>query len=587
MQVSGYLPDYRLAGFQAERGRLLTDLVCFSIQLAANGQLDAAAAAIKVSGFKKLAQTSSQPVHLCIGGWERSAGFLQASATTASRLRLGQQLARFCRAHGFSGVDLDWEHPKGPVQQAAYTRLIVETKKAFTPLQLSVTAAIAGWQQLSPAAGKSLDRIHLMSYDADGRHSTFQQAQKDIDRLRRSGIPADRICLGLPFYGRSLDKKRTAHTYAEIVRRFAPFVGTGYEKGVTLSNKPVEVYALYGGQWPHSSFMVPGGVMCAPTLADVTRSIAILDFWKDNWLEEEWLGCSVERWMELKTWEDVQEWMEENESQKNSDCALFIRYALSIGLDKIGRGVGDFIATGTYMQPELYEHPTIEGRNAALQSRSGIFADGEYHDFDQANVAEDHTFSFFEGSGQLHPFDGKTEPIDPKVGKAQNKYTWAKAPRYNVPGKGYRPLEAGPLARQIIAGRDGAADHQDYDPLVRDLVDQMGPSVFTRVFARMHEAPKLFAKVKQWISEIDLHESFYTKPVEHADGERFRAPRHAFAERALGRKRHHLVRREATLGQDVQHFTAHVARGADDSNSVAHGISPLSGRGPLPYRGGT
>ncbi|MFP6750541.1 MAG: hypothetical protein VB855_02605, partial [Pirellulaceae bacterium] len=77
MQVSGYLPDYRLAGFQAERGRLLTDLVCFSIQLAASGQLDAAAAAIKVSGFKKLAKTSSQPVHLCIGGWERSAGFLQ------------------------------------------------------------------------------------------------------------------------------------------------------------------------------------------------------------------------------------------------------------------------------------------------------------------------------------------------------------------------------------------------------------------------------------------------------------------------------------------------------------------------------
>jgi len=38
-----------------------------------------------------------------------------------------------------------------------------------------------------------------------------------------------------------LTNKRYAKTksYAEAVRRFAPFVGTAYEKGVTLSNKPV------------------------------------------------------------------------------------------------------------------------------------------------------------------------------------------------------------------------------------------------------------------------------------------------------------------------------------------------------------
>ncbi len=91
-----------------------------------------------------------------------------------------------------------------------------------------------------------------------------------------------------------LTNKRYAKTpsYDEAVRRFAPFVGTAYEKGVTLSNKPVEIYAIFGGQWPHSSFMIPGGVMSAPTLSDVTRSIAILDYWKHEWLEKEWLGCS-------------------------------------------------------------------------------------------------------------------------------------------------------------------------------------------------------------------------------------------------------------------------------------------------------
>jgi len=66
--------------------------------------------------------------------------------------------------------------------------------------------------------------------------------------------------------------------YDEVVRRFAPFVGTSFEPGVTLSAKPCEVYAIFGGQWPHSSFMIPGGGMCAPTLTAITRSIAILDY---------------------------------------------------------------------------------------------------------------------------------------------------------------------------------------------------------------------------------------------------------------------------------------------------------------------
>lgn len=309
--------------------------------------------------------------------------------------------------------------------------------------------------------------------------------------------------------------------YAEAVRRYTPVIGTSYELGVTLSNKPVEIYAIFGGQWPHSSFMVPGGVMCAPTLSDVTRSISILEFWKQQWLEKAWLGCSVERWMENKTWEDVQAWLHENESHHNSDCGFFIRYCQDIGLDKYGKGYGNFLATGTYFDPELYRHPTIEGRNNALITRSGVYCDGEFHDFDQANVREDHTHSFFRGSGELHPFDGVTDPIDPLEGRKIGKYTWAKAPRYHVPGRDLTPLEAGPLARQVIAGRPGALPHQDYDPLVLDMVKKLGPSVFVRTFARMHETPKFLKRCRGWLDAIDLHDKFYIKPKQMMNGRGF------------------------------------------------------------------
>ncbi|GAB4113275.1 MAG: nickel-dependent hydrogenase large subunit [Roseiflexaceae bacterium] len=309
--------------------------------------------------------------------------------------------------------------------------------------------------------------------------------------------------------------------YDEIVRRFAPFVGEGYEHGVTLSNKPVEVYAIFGGQWPHSSFMIPGGVMCGPTLSDVTRSIAILDYWKDAWLEKRWLGCSIDRWLEIKTWDDLMSWVEENESQYNSDCGLFIRFALKAGLHKYGAGVGNFLATGTYFNPEKYARPTIDGRNAALINRSGVYADGTYYDFDQANVREDITHSFYQGNHALHPFEGRTEPIDPAIGRTQGKYTWAKAPRYEIPGIGSKPLEVGPLARQVMAGKPNAEAWQDGDSLFHNIITTQGPSVLVRTLARVHEAAKYYKLTRQWIDALDLHDKFYIKPKELPEGRGF------------------------------------------------------------------
>ncbi len=311
--------------------------------------------------------------------------------------------------------------------------------------------------------------------------------------------------------------------YAEAVRRFAPFVGSQYEPAVVISSKPVEIYAIFGGQWPHSSFMIPGGVMSAPGLSDVTRSIAILDWWREHWLEKMWLGGSVDRWLENKTWDDVQVWMNENEGHFNSDCGFFLRYAQEVGLDKFGQGVGRFLAPGTFFQPELYTHPTIEGRNAALISRAGVFDGTQWHEFDQARIREDVTHSFYEGKKFLHPFEGETEPIDPEEGRKHGKYTWSKSPRYDVPGLGYVPLEVGPLARQLIAGNPDHAAHQNYDPLIYNCYKQMGPSVMLRAFARMHEAAKYYKWTRQWLTELKLHDRFYIKPVERAEGQGFGA----------------------------------------------------------------
>jgi len=318
-------------------------------------------------------------------------------------------------------------------------------------------------------------------------------------------------------------KYASSPLYDEVVRRWAPFEGEHYEIGVTVSAKPVEIYAIFGGQWPHSSFMVPGGVMCGPTLSDITRSLSILDYYRQTWLEKVWLGCSVERWLENKTWQDVLNWLEEKPEHRDSDLGLFIRYSMEIGLDKIGAGPGRYLAYGTFFHPEKYRYPNIEGRNGALISRSGVYDGQQFHDFDQERIREDHTHSFYRGGASLHPFDGVTEPIDPVEGQKEGKYTWAKAPRYDVPGVGEIAVEVGPLARQVIAGRPGAEPWQDYDPLFLNILQEIGPSAMVRVLARMHEAAKYYLRMHEWLKQIDLNEKFYVKPQELPEGRGFGA----------------------------------------------------------------
>lgn len=70
----------------------------------------------------------------------------------------------------------------------------------------------------------------------------------------------------------------------------------------------------------------------------------------------------------------------------------------------------------------------------------------------------------------------------------------------------------------MAASAPNPGGHQDSDPLFADIMAKKGPSVFTRQMARVHEGPKYFKWVMEWLSQIDLQGSFYTKPQELENG---------------------------------------------------------------------
>jgi len=302
--------------------------------------------------------------------------------------------------------------------------------------------------------------------------------------------------------------------YAEAVRRWAPYTGANYEIGITISGRPVEIYALFGGQWPHSSFMVPGGVMCAPTLTDVTRAWSILEHFRRNWIEPVWLGCAMERYEEIRTYDDFLAWLDEKPEHATSDLGLYWRMSSDIGLDGFGRGAGRYVTWGYLPHEDKYNRPTIAGRAGAVIRQGGIY-DGHadsHLPVDQLHTREDTTHAWYEEAGvPVHPLERETRPSAHNAPDFEKRYSWATAVSHAEKGR----LEAGPLARQLVAAGPHGEPWQHKETLVLDMYKRLGgASVMLRHFARMHEIVGLYREAERALRAFRLGDSWYIKPVE-------------------------------------------------------------------------
>lgn len=315
-------------------------------------------------------------------------------------------------------------------------------------------------------------------------------------------------------YAIDLTNKKYASSpyYAEAVKRFSAYTGTSYQHGVTISGKPVEIYALLGGQWPHSSYMVPGGVMCAPTLTDVTRAWAILEYFRRNWLESTWLGCSLERYEQIQSYDDFMAWMEEKPEHANSDLAVYWKTGLDYGLDKYGAGCGRYVTWGYLPHEDRYQKPTIDHRNDAVIMKSGIYdsATDSHITMDQARVRENTAHAWYdEGHADRHPFERRTVAIAKNRHDYGGNYSWSTAVRDVELGR----CEAGPLARQLVAGGTHGHSWQHHDPFILDCFKKLGgASLHLRQLARMHEAVKVYREAERCLRAFRLDEPFYIKP---------------------------------------------------------------------------
>ena len=170
--------------------------------------------------------------------------------------------------------------------------------------------------------------------------------------------------------------------------------------------------------------------MSVPSSGDIAQCRHILNGFR-RWYEKQVLGCSLERWQAVQTWDDLQAWLDEDALHQNSELGFFLKIGQSTGMDRLGRGPDCFISAGG---PDV---PGSDGSTTSLVP-AGVFSAQGIAALDPEKITEDVTCSFFKETPG-HPFESRTL-ADPDTTDAR-KYSWSKAPRYD--GKPARNRAAG------------------------------------------------------------------------------------------------------------------------------------------------
>ncbi|WP_058187339.1 glycoside hydrolase family 18 protein [Terracidiphilus gabretensis] len=209
-------------------------------------------------------ENPSLTVLVSVGGWLWSGGFTDAALTTESRTVFIDSVMDFLDRYQLDGLDIDWEFPGDPgaghkfraEDKQNFTLLLAELRKRFddetkrSGKRLYLTFAAGSGPEFvanteMARIARIVDTVNLMAYDFyepgsapnTGHHAPLYNNPADPHRassdisvrvLEDAGVPAEKILLGLPFYGHVWGEvPATAHGLfqpgKQIPNAFAPY----------------------------------------------------------------------------------------------------------------------------------------------------------------------------------------------------------------------------------------------------------------------------------------------------------------------------------------------------------------------------
>ena len=159
-------------------------------------------------------------VQLSVGGWG-SGNFSEMAADPEKRKAFAKDCKRVVDEYGLDGIDIDWEYPgssaagisSSKADIANYNLLMKDLREVLGPKALLTLAspATVGFYEFKPMM-PYVDFINVMAYDLNRppyHHSSLfrsplsgdMTADEGIRAHISGGVPAEKLVLGVPFYG--------------------------------------------------------------------------------------------------------------------------------------------------------------------------------------------------------------------------------------------------------------------------------------------------------------------------------------------------------------------------------------------------
>ena len=214
-----YLPDYRVKAGTEPMVYGTTNLILFSARPKTDGTVDFSRIKPELLEFGKQARKQrgeGLTVTVCVGGWGRGKEFATAVSTEANRNRFVNGLVEFCSQHDLDGVDIDWEFPKGEEEHENLALFLEALSERLRADDRILTIALGYTRPLPATCWAYIDKVHLMSYQPWNVQPYEEWLEQSIERFLGSGLPPEKLVLGVGFFAKEKAGDRRAVSWKKI-----------------------------------------------------------------------------------------------------------------------------------------------------------------------------------------------------------------------------------------------------------------------------------------------------------------------------------------------------------------------------------
>ena len=192
-----------------------TQINLFSILLNADGTLDCSALDDnRMLDVASSARNAGLKVFVSIGGDSRSTNMNTVFANEALRGTFVNAVKDYLVGNGYDGIDIDWEYPKSDAEAAGLSATLKALHGLLAPAGKLVSVDLPTHLHMNDGSavihadfGADVDQINVMTYDYvfTGYQPTdpLDKTIETMDYWRNAGLPANKLNIGMPFYGRN------------------------------------------------------------------------------------------------------------------------------------------------------------------------------------------------------------------------------------------------------------------------------------------------------------------------------------------------------------------------------------------------